>query len=76
MFFLISTTFGAAEDGGFMGVIPGAFLRVGQDFVGGLDFGESNRGFFFCTVVAIGMKVEGATAVGFFDSTYPVRKCT
>lgn len=51
-----------------MGIIPGAFLWVGKDFVGGLNFSEPPCCFFFGTVVAVRMEVEGAATVGFLDS--------
>lgn len=57
-----------------MGVIPGAFLGVGEDFVCGLDFSEADCCFFFSAVVAVGVEVKGATAVGLFDSVYRVKR--
>jgi hypothetical protein len=51
-----------------VGVIPGALLRVREDFVGGLDFGEEGGGAFDVAIVAVGVEFEGFSAVGFFDS--------
>jgi len=61
-------TRGAAQDAGFVRVVPGAFLGVGEDFVGGLDFGEEGGGALDVAIVAVGVEFEGFAAVGFFDS--------
>lgn len=70
VFFVVST-FCTTQYGRFVGVIPSAFLRVGENFVGCLDLGEFPCGFFFCTIVAIRVQVEGSAAIGFFDSAKP-----
>jgi len=51
-----------------MGVVPGAFLWIGEDFVGGEDLGEEGGGSFCVAVVAVGVEEEGFAAVGFFNS--------
>lgn len=51
-----------------MAVVPSAFLGIGEDFVGGADFGEGDCCGFDGAVVAVGVEFEGLAAVGFFDS--------
>lgn len=51
-----------------MGVVPGAFLGVREDFVCALDFGELFCCDFDVAVVAVGVELEGFAAVCFFDS--------
>lgn len=50
-----------------MCIVPGALLRIGEDFVGGLDFGEEGGGAVGIAIVAVGMELEGFSAVGFLD---------
>lgn len=76
VFLFIAATFGTAKDRGFMRVIPGAFLGIGEDFVGSLDFSKADCCFFFSAMIAIRMEVEGTAAVGLFNSVYLVRKYT
>jgi hypothetical protein len=52
----------------FVGVIPGAFLVVGKDFVRGLDLGEEGSGAFGVAMVAVGMEFERFLAICFFES--------
>jgi len=51
-----------------VGVVPGTFLRVREDFVGGENLGEESGGGFCVAVIAIGVEEEGFAAVGFFYS--------
>lgn len=57
----------AAEDGISMGVVPSSFLRVGEDLVGGLDFGEFPCRIFDVAKVSIGVELEGLSTICFFD---------
>jgi hypothetical protein len=59
---------GAAEDGIAVTVIPGTLLGVGQNFIGGLDFGEELGCSLDVVVVSVGVEFEGFAAVGFFNS--------
>jgi hypothetical protein len=58
----------AAEDVAFVGIVPGALLRVGEDLVGSLDFSEEGGCACFVTVVAVWVELEGLSAVGFLDA--------
>lgn len=44
---------GPVEDLLAVGIVPGAFLWVREDFVGGLDFGEEGGGFGNIVVIAV-----------------------
>jgi hypothetical protein len=50
-----------------MCIVPGALLGVGEDFVGGLDFGEEGGCAFDVAVVAVGVELERFPAVCFLD---------
>lgn len=58
----------AAENVAFVRIIPGAFLGVGEDFVGNLDLSEEGGGAFDVAEVAVGMEFEGFFAIGAFES--------
>jgi hypothetical protein len=49
-------------------IVPGAFLGIGEDLVGGLDVGEEGGGAIRVAIVAVGVEFEGLFAVGFLDS--------
>ena len=58
----------AMEDRIPVGIIPGPFLWVREDFVSGLDLGEEFCGALDVAVVAVWMQLEGFAFVGFFYS--------
>ena len=58
------------EDLGAVGVVPGAFLGVGEDFVGVLEFLELRGGFFLGDTrfhELVGVALQGEAAVGGAD---------
>jgi hypothetical protein len=64
----LATSLSSLQDIAFVGIIPGAFVLVGEDLVGDLDFGEEGCGTFDVTEVAIGMQLECLLAVCSPDS--------
>jgi len=58
----------AAQDRVPVRVVPGALLRVGENFIGGRDFREEGGCRFDIAVVAVGVEFKGFAAIGFFYS--------
>lgn len=48
-------------------IVPGAFLGVGEDFVGDLDFCEEFGGALDVAIVAVGVQLESLSAVRLLD---------
>jgi hypothetical protein len=51
-----------------VGIVPGAFLVVGEDFVCRLDLGEEGSGAFGVAMVAVRVQFEGLFAICLFES--------
>jgi hypothetical protein len=58
----------ALENGIAMEVVPGTFLRIGQNLVGSLDFGEASCCVLCVAIVSIRMLLESFLSVCFLDS--------
>lgn len=59
----------AAQYVSLVGIIPGAFLVVGEDFVGRLDLGEEGGGAFCVAMVAVWVQLEGFPAICLLEPT-------
>lgn len=58
----------SSQDGLAMGVVPGSFLGIGEDFVGRLDFGEFGGCAFDVAKVSVGVEFKSLSSVCFLDS--------
>lgn len=63
----LASTLATPQYVSFVRIVPGALLRIGQDLVGGLDFGEEGGGALGVAIVAVGVELEGFSAVCFLD---------
>jgi hypothetical protein len=56
------------QDVSFVGIVPGAFLVVGEDFVCRLDLGKEGSGALRVAMVAVGVEFQGLLAVCLLQS--------
>lgn len=49
-------------------------MRISEDLVGHLDFGEQSRGLLDVTIVAIGVQLERFSSISLFDPREYQRK--